>query len=579
MEKRVFLAIFLSFVVLAIYQAYFAPPPPKPGTEAAAAATTAKATPDKAGVSPASGPAAATASPTTPAESAVAPAPVDHARVLVGETTARDIVVDTEAVHAVFSTAGGVLKRWELKHYSEGGKPLEFVPVDVPASLPRAFTLSTTDDGISKVLATAIYRASADGLTLGTSPGTLSFEYQDASGLTARKVFHFQPDGKPYLLKVEASIDVNGAARPVRLTSGPAVGLGYAPDGSRSVPSRAIQMFAGKVKRLTTSALAKTSHYEGTPEFAGVEDQYFLNAALPAGQAIVVDYTPISLPVPNDTSDDQRTFVSYTLAVPGSMGLSYFMGPKDLDLLRAVNPQLVRAIDFGIFSWLVVPLLQALKWINGFVGNYGWSIAVLTVIINVLMFPLRHRSMVSMRKMQAIQPEVKAIQARYAKYKVTDPERQKMNAEMMGLYKQKGVNPVSGCLPMLFTMPVLYAVYAMLEAAIELRGAPWFGWIHDLSRHDPLYITPLLMGVSMLVQQKMMPSTADPMQQKIMLLMPIVFTVSFLWAPSGLVVYWLLSNVLAIGQQYVTNRMIAAPAPAVARARSKAVTRASAGRK
>jgi YidC/Oxa1 family membrane protein insertase len=255
------------------------------------------------------------------------------------------------------------------------------------------------------------------------------------------------------------------------------------------------------------------------------------------------------------------------------------MGPKDLDVLRAVNPQLVRAIDFGIFSWLVVPLLQALKWINGYIGNYGWSIAVLTVIINVLMFPLRHRSMVSMRKMQAVQPEVKAIQARYAKYKVTDPERQKMNTEMMALYKEKGVNPVSGCVPMLFTMPVLYAVYAMLEAAIELRGAPWFGWIHDLSRHDPLYITPLLMGVSMLVQQKMMPSTADPMQQKMMLLMPVVFTVSFLWAPSGLVVYWLLSNVLAIGQQYVTNRMIGAPAPALARARGKAVTRASAGRK
>jgi YidC/Oxa1 family membrane protein insertase len=576
MEKRVFLAIFLSFVVLAIYQAYFAPPPPKPSEKTAATTSASTTTPAAA---PASG--TSTSAQPAPTPSAASPAaPVSNApRVLVGDSAARDVVVDTEAVHAVFSTAGGVLKTWELKHYSQDGKPLEFVPVDLPDSLPRPFTLATTDDGISKVLATAIYRPSAEGLTLGTAPGTLSFEYQDASGLTARKVFHFQPDGKPYLVKVEASIDVNGAARPVRLTSGPAVGLGYAPDGSRSVPSRAIQMFAGKVKRLTVSALAKQAHYEGTPEFAGVEDQYFLNAALPAGQAIVVDYSPISLPVPNDPSDHTRTFVSYTLDVPGSMALSYFMGPKDLDVLRAVNPQLVRAIDFGIFAWLVVPLLQALKWINGYIGNYGWSIAVLTVIINVLMFPLRHRSMVSMRKMQAVQPEVKAIQARYAKYKVTDPERQKMNTEMMALYKEKGVNPVSGCVPMLFTMPVLYAVYAMLEAAIELRGAPWFGWIHDLSRHDPLYITPLLMGVSMLVQQKMMPSTADPMQQKMMLLMPVVFTVSFLWAPSGLVVYWLLSNVLAIGQQYVTNRMIGAPVPAVARARSKAVTRASAGRK
>ena len=130
-----------------------------------------------------------------------------------------------------------------------------------------------------------------------------------------------------------------------------------------------------------------------------------------------------------------------------------------------------------MFAWLVVPLLQALKWINGFVGNYGWSIVVLTVLINLAIFPLRHRSMVSMRKMQALQPEIKAIQDRYAKYKLTDPERQKMNQEMMALYKQKGVNPASGCVPMLLTMPVLFAFYAMLAAAIELRGAPFFGWI------------------------------------------------------------------------------------------------------
>jgi YidC/Oxa1 family membrane protein insertase len=167
--------------------------------------------------------------------------------------------------------------------------------------------------------------------------------------------------------------------------------------------------------------------------------------------------------------------------------------------------------------------------------------------------------MVSMKKMQSVQPEVKAIQDRYAKYKVTDPERQKMNTEMMALYKQKGVNPASGCVPMLLTMPVLFAFYAMLSAAIELRGAPFAGWITDLSVHDPFYITPVLMGASMLWQQRMMPTTADPIQQKMFLLMPVIFTVSFLWAPAGLVVYWFSSNLLAIGQQYLTNRMIAAP--------------------
>jgi YidC/Oxa1 family membrane protein insertase len=170
--------------------------------------------------------------------------------------------------------------------------------------------------------------------------------------------------------------------------------------------------------------------------------------------------------------------------------------------------------------------------------------------------------MVSMRKMQSLQPEIKAIQDRYAKYKLTDPERQKMNTEMMSLYKQKGVNPASGCVPMLLTMPILFAFYAMLQVAIELRGAPFFGWIHDLSLQDPTYIWPLLMGGTMFWQQKLMPASTDPAQARILMLMPIVFTVSFLWFPSGLVIYWLTSNLMAIAQQYLTNRIIGAPAVA-----------------
>ena len=192
------------------------------------------------------------------------------------------------------------------------------------------------------------------------------------------------------------------------------------------------------------------------------------------------------------------------------MTVPFFIGPKDFDKLHAADTQLVRAIDFGMFAIIVVPLLQALKWINSYLGNYGWSIVVLTVIINILIFPLRHRSMVSMKKMQAIQPEVKAIQDRYAKYKVTDPERQKMNSEMLALYKQKGVSPASGCVPMLLTMPILLAFYNLLGQAIELRGAPFVGWIHDLSAKDPTYVWPVLMGVTMFFQQRMMPSTADP---------------------------------------------------------------------
>jgi YidC/Oxa1 family membrane protein insertase len=240
-----------------------------------------------------------------------------------------------------------------------------------------------------------------------------------------------------------------------------------------------------------------------------------------------------------------------------------------------VDRDLVRSIDFGIFAWLVVPLLRALKWVNGFVGNYGWSIIVLTVLINLAMFPLRHKSVVSMRRMQDLQPEVKTIQERYAKLKMSDPARQKMNTELMSLYRERGVNPASGCVPMLLTLPVLFAFYSMLSVAIELRGAPFVGWIHDLSLYDPLYITPVLMGVTQFVQTKMTPSTMDPMQQKMMMLMPIIFMSMFLWAPSGLVLYWTTSNLWAIGQQVVTNRLIGPPktrnVPPSAERRVKAV--------
>jgi YidC/Oxa1 family membrane protein insertase len=256
-----------------------------------------------------------------------------------------------------------------------------------------------------------------------------------------------------------------------------------------------------------------------------------------------------------------RNFVAYSVRVPGAANLPYYIGPKDFDVLRLVDAELVRAIDFGIFAWLVVPLLQALKWLNGYIGNYGWSIIALTVLINLVIFPLRHRSMVSMRKMQALQPEQKAIQERYAKLKITDPDRQKMNQELMALYKQRGVNPASGCVPMLLTLPVLIAFYAMLSAAIELRGAPFFGWIQDLSRHDPYFIWPLLMGGTMFWQQKLTPTTADPVQAKIFMFMPVMITVISLWFPAGLVIYWLASNLMAIGQQTVTNRLIGGPAP------------------
>lgn len=563
MEKRVFLAIFLSFVVLALYQTFVAPPP-NPASSTAASGEATAGQPAASTATPAAAPDVPAAPASTPAESA-GPAPAAAATAsaapIVADAAAREVVVETDAIRAVFSTAGATLRSWKLKHYlDDDGQPLELVPGDLGDRMPHAFAISTDDPAVSKTLAAALFKPSTEGLSLGSKPGTLSFEYRDASGLSARKTFYFQPEGKPYSLRVEAAIDVAGTVHPVTIDSGPSVGLGFPPDSSRMQPSRAIQFEGGKVHTLNDKALGKQSEYSGELRFVGAEDQYFLSAALPGSERIHVKYTPVAVPIPGDPKDRSRTFVSYAVTVPGPLSMPFFLGPKNFDILRAVDPQLVLAIDFGWFRVLVVPLLLALKSVNAIVGNWGWSIVVLTVIINLIIFPLRHRSMVSMKKMQAVQPEVKAIQERYAKYKVTDPERQKMNQEMMALYKQKGVNPASGCLPMLLTLPILYAFYALLAAAIELRGAPFFGWIHDLSKHDPLYITPIFMGLTMLWQQRTMPTaTADPIQQKMFLLMPIIFTVSFLWAPAGLVVYWFASNLLAIGQQYLTNRMIAAP--------------------
>jgi len=549
MEKRVFLAIFLSFAILVLYQTYFAPPAPKPQTPPAAGVTT--------GTAPAGPSAPSQAAAAAPAESTSAAIPAD------AQVAARDIVVDTDTVSAVFTTRGAALKNWKLKKYFEQGHPLDLIPQNVPDTFARPFTLAADDAATSTVLKTAVYQASADSLTLGSTAGTLTFTYQNDSGLVARKTFQFQPDGRAYVVGVEAAVTSGGKAVPVTIEWGPGIGLGFSPDGSRPFPARAIQL-QEKVERLTASNLEKQSRYEGALRFAGVEDQYFLSAALPAlpshqPQTVRVDYQPVTLPVPNDTQNRTRALIGYNVRTPGPASVAFYMGPKDLGTLRAVDPELTGAIDFGMFRFLVVPLLQALNWINHYLGNYGWSIIALTVFINLVIFPLRHRSMVSMRKMQAIQPEVKSIQDRYAKYKITDPERQKMNQEMMALYKQKGVNPASGCVPMLLTMPVLFAFYAMLSASIELRGAPFFGWLHDLSLKDPYYITPVLMGGTMFWQQRMMPSTADPVQQKMFLLMPAVFTFMFLAAPSGLVVYWLVSNLLAIGQQYITNRLIGAP--------------------
>ncbi|MCL4811797.1 MAG: membrane protein insertase YidC [Vicinamibacteraceae bacterium] len=568
MEKRVLLAITLSFVVLFAYQALFVKPKPAPAPASApSAGRAADARPGQAGAAPAgTPPAAGTAASVEPSEAPTpaAPAPAAGAEPLVADTGERDIVVDTPEFTAVFSNRGGVLTSYRLKTFlDDAGRPIDLVPSVVPSGAARPFDLVFDDAGLTARVAEALFKPSDDRVDVGAGERTLTFEYQDAGGLAVVKRFDFQQDGQPYLLLVNAQATQGGQMVPAALASGPGLGdiARAAGGGSFFSPSyyqktQGIFNQAGDVTRLSSDQLAEQPVHEGTFSYIGHDDHYFLRVALTGDRHTRVTYQPMTV----QTEAGPRTLVSFDTRVRGGLSdVKVFLGPKQFDTLASVDRELTRTINFGIFAFLAVPLLRALNWVNDYVGNYGWAIIVLTAIINLLMLPLRHKSVVSMRKMQEIQPQVQAIQARYKHLKTTDPQRQKMNVEMMNLYREKGVNPASGCLPMLLTFPVLFAFYSLLSQAIEIRNAPFVGWIHDLSTFDPYYVTPLLMGASMVIQQRMTPSTADPVQQKVFMFMPILFTFMFLWAPSGLVIYWFTSNLWAIGQQVLTNKLIGPP--------------------
>lgn len=543
MEKRVLLAIILSFVVLYGYQAMFPPPKPQP-----------KSAPGTAAGEP-SADASKTAAPAPEA----APAPAAAAAV-VADTEEHDVTFENSSVSAIFSSRGGVLKSWRLKKYQNAERqPLELVPHAVPAGSTRPFSLSVQDPAVTTTLNHALFKPSASSVSVGAEPATLTFEYQDASGLTARKDFTFSPD-YPYVIVFTANVSQGTQDLVPAVQWGPALGSGIvASSRTYNPPPQPIFYKDGKVSRIATGKIAANASQDGVFGFAGADDHYFLTAAVTPGQPMHLDYRALSVPV-DGTEKTAAHFVDWSARYQSApRNLRFFAGPKDFDVLASVDRDLVRSIDFGMFAFLVVPLLRALKWLNGYVGNYGFSIILLTVLINLAMFPLRHKSVVSMRRMQEIQPQVKAIQDRYAHLKMTDPARQKMNTEVMSLYRERGVSPASGCVPMLLTFPVLLAFYSMLSVAIELRGAPFIGWIHDLSIHDPLYITPVLMGVTQFVQTRMTPSSADPMQQKMMMFMPLIFIMFMITAPSGLVLYWTTSNLWAIGQQALTNRLIGPP--------------------
>jgi YidC/Oxa1 family membrane protein insertase len=565
MERRVLLAITLSFLVLFLFQRFVMPPPASapqsPGASAGQAAVAPGIVPGNASGTPAAVTTPAAALPAAPA------APAFDATVT--EASAREIVVETTKVRAVFSNRGAKILHWVLKEYrTDEGEPLDLVPAGAGEAAFKPFTLAVEDPSLTARMNDAIYRVTVNGAAAGetvdatASPQTIVFETASSDGFSVKKTFAVEPT--TYVITFGAVVQSGGQRLNPIIHWGPGIGddIARAPPGSvfapsYNTPAQPIVYQDGGVEWL--GAIAGSQ--EGSFRYAGIDDHYFASVLLNEQntQAFRFDYAPANVPDPKDPNVIGK-YEGYAVRFQSPQDQArFFFGPKAFDDLRAIDPELTRVINFGIFSWLAVPLLGALKWVHGFIGNWGWSIVVLTILINLALFPLRHKSVVSMRKMQEIQPQMKAIQDRYAKYKITDPERQKMNTEVMELYKAKGVNPASGCVPVLLTFPFLFGFYNMLSQSIEIRGANFVGWITNLSAPDPYYITPIIMGAAQFWQTKMTPSTADPAQQRIMMFMPIMFTAMSLGFPSGLVIYWLVSTVFTIGQQYLTNYLVGAP--------------------
>ncbi|PLX78807.1 MAG: protein translocase component YidC, partial [Desulfuromonas sp.] len=291
----------------------------------------------------------------------------------------------------------------------------------------------------------------------------------------------------------------------------------------------------------------KSVSYGKSARWSAYETKYFISALVPldnASEQIRVQFT-----------EDNSIENSFSLAVPSlnpGMTAQYdfmsYLGPRNKSILESVNHDLAKAIDYGFFSVISEPLLWFMNMINDYTHNYGIAIILLTVLIKLLFWPLTHKSYVSMKSMQKLQPEIQKIRERFKN------DRTRQGQETMELYKKHRVNPMSGCLPMVIQIPVFFALYRVLYEAIELRHTDFMFWITDLSAKDPYYITPIVMGATMFIQQKMTPSTMDPKQAKIFLMMPVIFTVMFLNFPAGLVIYWLVNNLLTIAQQYYIHK-------------------------
>jgi YidC/Oxa1 family membrane protein insertase len=379
------------------------------------------------------------------------------------------------------------------------------------------------------------------------------FRWADGLGSGVEKRIRLAADGFGLDFEITTSGDRVGAA--VSLGTGLRDLSAVEQDSRLALWGEGIMLADGDVERFKRKKVKEPRVLTpGSVGFVGFEGAYFLGVLRPESGLSEVRIDPFDY----GAAEEKPLHVLRIAVVPRGDALrgEYLGAPKEYDLLQSVDQGIEKTLDFGIFSPISVFFLKALRWIYGHVGNYGVAIILLTLGIRILLFPLMHTSTVSMRKMAKVQPKVKEIQAKYKKKKADPQARAKMNQEMMALYKQEGVNPMAGCLPLLVQLPLLWALYQLFLKAIELRHEPFILWITDLSAKDPLYVTPILMTATMWLQQRLAPQAGDPQQQKLMRMMPLIFGIMFLQFPAGLVLYWLTNNIITIIQQEITLHIV-----------------------
>jgi YidC/Oxa1 family membrane protein insertase len=424
------------------------------------------------------------------------------------------------------------------------------------AKLPAPFSIAFKSTAPSSDPNNALFKLdrSADG-------NELVFQYSDGRTLT-KKTYRFQKDS--YLVAITSEVTQNGVLLPHSLTW--RGGFGDASVVNPTAVQHALYYDQANQKLQVKQAKdAKDGPISaaGNFSFAGLEDSYFAAVFLPGGKPSI-EHTTYSDNVPNAKGADEQR-VGAGVGGDGSNSFSLFVGPKDTDLMTKINPKLAQVVDWGWFWFLAEPLFRVLNWTSdNLVHNYGWAIVLVTIVINLLLFPLRISSMKSSKKMQSLQPQIQAINDRYKNIPMRDPRQNDKNAEIMELYKKNDVNPVGGCLPMVVQLPFLWAFYKVLSVAIEMRGASWL-WASDLSQPDTIFgihWLPVLLVITQFMTQKMTPSPGmDPTQQKMMMFMPLMFGYMFYFASAGLVLYWLTGNIVGIGLQWLLNRMTPATAP------------------